>query len=242
MTRRRVLWPYPVAALALGLLAGGGTVALWSESESVVPVIQSGYVNFAVGNPGTVTPAAGPTWTLPADLFGDGSAAKPYLAPGATALAVVQLDGTSQGNRGLAWRLPAGGVSVDGGVLIENSTVTIISVATPAGCTPAAIAASTPLYTGPLAVANLADSELVSANYSTTPRTDPQTAYRCFAVTVPAWSGAYSNTATVTGQNGSATATDTDTWNANLLPPASAYVVDVTVGFTSSTFRPGGQP
>ena len=40
MTRRRVLWPYPVAALALGLLAGGGTVALWSESESVVPVIQ----------------------------------------------------------------------------------------------------------------------------------------------------------------------------------------------------------
>ncbi|NYD67858.1 SipW-dependent-type signal peptide-containing protein [Agromyces atrinae] len=243
MTRRRVLWPYPVAALALGLLAGGGTAALWSESESVVPVIQSGYVNFAVGAPTTITPTSGSTWTLPTDLLGDGTAGKPYLAPGDTAVAVVQIDGTSQGNRGLSWQVPSGGVTVNGGVLAQGLTVKAISVANPAACTASAVAAApSPLYSGPLAGLTLAPTTLVTATYSTTPFTAPVTAYRCLAFTVPAWSGTYSNTATVTGQNGGVTATDTDTWNAKLLPPASAYVVDVKVAFTAATFRPGGAP
>jgi predicted ribosomally synthesized peptide with SipW-like signal peptide len=245
-------WTVVATVAMAGLLAGASTNALWSDDEVFTPTITAGYIHFTVGDPtdpvGPVPAPFTPTWSVPADLLGDGTAGNPFLEAGQTAVAVVQIDGQSQGNRGLSYALPAGGVVVGDptgtGELASGLVTTIIAVATPAECTVAAIEADpAPVYAGPIADAVVPSTELVTAAYSSDPYTVPETDYLCFGFTVPEWEGTYANTGTVQAQDAGGTAvTDSDTWNAVLLAPAEQYVLDVDLTFAETTYRPGGGP
>jgi len=252
-TLRRVpRWAIVAAAAMAGLLAGATTTALWSDDEQFTPTITSGYIHFAVGDPsdpaGPVSPAFTPTWAVPADLLGDGTAGNPYLEAGDTAVAVVQIDGQSQGNRGLSYELPLGSAVVGdptgAGELASGLVTTIIAVASPAECTVAAIEADpAPVYEGLVANAIVPPTELVSAAYSDDPYTTPETDYLCLGFTVPAWEGTYANTGSVRAQDaGGAVVTDTDPWNAVLLAPEEQFVLDIEFTFDETTYRPGGGP
>jgi hypothetical protein len=239
-----------VAGASLGA-ATGTALALWSDDVGVRASVGIGYVHYAVGDardpaailtdPGTFTdPDGGPGWRLPARVLAD-------LAPGEPQTAVVQIDGYSQGNRGLEYWLD--GLAVDGDRgLVDAAQLRIVEVDRPGDCVAGELAGLEARYAGEPRGAHFDDVELVAPRQFHEPDygswdEDAVTEYLCVELSLPPDAPGYGNTVTATGTGREGTEPRTvdasDDWSAGLTPSAAQRAATVTLTFPYATYRPG---
>lgn len=234
-----------IAALAVGAIvgsAGAVTLALWSDKTDIPLSTTLGAIDFAVGSPGSaltaITASADSvSWKLRtvdgANPFAELSAEKPQIVP-------IQVDGQSQGNRGLAYRLE--GVTAGSSQLIAGTSVQIISVPNRASCVATAFGPSaTTLYNGLLSAAQTADRQLVTSDYTTATWATPETAFLCLKLSTGTGNSTYKNTATVKGSvttlQGSVPLTAEDSWTTPYSFSEADRAASATLTFTQRTFR-----
>lgn len=233
-------------AVGISLGAAAGTVfALWDDDDAISAEVGIGYVHYAVGNgPDAAIPTGkdgAPAWQLPEHVLTD-------LAPGEPQTAVVQVDGYSQGNRGLEYWLAGLDVDGDSG-FIDATDVRIVEINSPDQCVAGGLDTLAARYSGPSAGASFGDHELVHPRQFHEPdygtwEEDSVTEYLCLELSLPDEPPVYTNTVTAigTGQEASeeATVSDTDSWSAVLEPTAAQREAVVTLTFPYATYRPGG--
>ncbi|RLP77008.1 hypothetical protein D9V32_05120 [Mycetocola tolaasinivorans] len=237
-------------ALAVGATlgtAGAATLALWSQQTSVSDSLTIGYSAFAVSNPDgqfsvkAPAPRATVSWNSHTAAEGDPIAA---LKTRATSTAVIRIDGTSQGNRGLSYTMRAPTLTGSDTSLLSTATVRIVASASAAGCVTALAADSGTLYSGTLSGASFVSRQLVSSAYSTAEWSAPLTEYLCLKFTRPAdTESVYTNTGTATGTfvNPETGAVEplsaTSDWSAPIGFATTAYEGQFALNFTYGLFR-----
>lgn len=224
MMKRKVGFISACAIAGLLLGAGGGTLAMWSDSENAAGSIGSGYEYFAAGR---LDHTAAATNHRASVTIGKDDAAK--LLDDKSIAIPLQTDSLSQGNKGLRYTVD----EPEWSGIFDAADVSVFRIATATECT-VANAPSTP---------EGLTSTPVSAAYSNS--TTNTVEFWCVAARLPnnGTVGAYKNTATVTAEDpAKVTVDDDDSWNAKvdlgLDPKAEA---DHLIGFTYETFRPGDQ-
>ncbi|GIG38995.1 SipW-dependent-type signal peptide-containing protein [Cellulomonas phragmiteti] len=214
------------AALVLGVV-GGGTLALWRDTETVTARMPVGVVVFGVGAPapaGTLADyATSPTDTVDF-TFGAAAAATLYTT-GAVAIP-FQVDALAQGHRGLTYTVTR---TIAPGGVFADSTVRLVRVASPAACTTSAAGPDT------------TSSTPVAATYSDTRVLTVE--HWCLVATFERMKGTYGNTASVdagVSTSGGLTAqraTDQDSWSAQVrktFVPANEPQHRLTLSFTTT--------
>lgn len=224
MMKRKVGFIGACAVAGLLLGAGGGTLALWGDTEKVAGSIGSGYEYFAAGRLDHTTAATRHQANVP---IGQDDAAK--LLDDKSIAIPLQTDSLSQGNKGLRYTVHE---PVWSGIF-GAADVSVFRVDAADECTVANVPS----------VSEELNSTPVSADYSSS--TTNTVEFWCVVAALPnnGTVGAYKNTATATAEDpAKVTVTDDDSWNAKvdlgLSPKAEA---DHVVGFTYETFRPGEQ-
>lgn len=235
--RQRILSLPTAAAVALTVLAaalvgvaGGGTMALWRDVETVTARMPAGVVVFGVGAP--TTPGAlsdyatGPGDTV--ELTFGATAAQTLYSTGAVAVP-FQVDALAQGHRGLTYTLTR---QISGGVF-GDSAVKLVKVPNVAACTTGAAGTDT------------TTSAPVSSAYSSA--TTLTTEYWCLVATFERAKGSYANTATVdagvttSGGSTGVRVGDSDSWSADVrkyFVPAQEPTHRVVLSFTTSRSVP----
>lgn len=244
------------AALALGATLGAvgvGTWALWSDQASRSAELGGGGIDFAVGA-GTPQTLSAPPVMRAIEADGDGrvtlslgaalgGASVSPLADGQTHVVGIRVDGQSQGNRGLSYRLDdIAAVGEDTGLLSALNLV-IVRVPALAECSARALAdpAAVTAYSGPLLGAGITDRTLVSAAYSTASWDAPASEYLCLGLSASGV-GTYTNTVQASGDavtsRGTREAVSAeDSWSARLGYSDADRDADATLTFSAQTFR-----
>lgn len=243
-----------IAAVAAGASLGAATgvaLALWRDDGAVSASVGVGYVHYAVGDardpagvlvdPATFADRDGlPGWRLPPSVLAN-------LAPGKPQTAVVQVDGYSQGNRGLEYWLA--GLEVDGDRgLLDAAHLRIVEVDDPAACVAGGLDGLPARYAGAPAGATFDDVGLVAPRQFAEPdygswQEDSVSEYLCVELALPETPPGYANavTASGTGREGSAPTdvTASDSWSAPIDPTPEQRAAVVTLTFPYDTHRPG---
>lgn len=240
-----------LAALAAGAIvgsAGAATFALWNNDVSSSATVKVGYIDFAVSSPNatpkTSIAAEGDQLSLELRALGDKN---PFaaLAVDAPQYVPIQVDGQSQGNRGLSYAMT--GVTPSGAdrTLVDATSVQIREITELSDCAASAFTGNAPtVYSGPLTAARISSRQLVSSAYSTATYDHPESDFYCLKLTAPGTSGSYTNKATVNGvpqttlvPSAAPTATAEDSWTTKLGYSDAARAATVSFVFDHDTFR-----
>lgn len=230
------------AALVLGVTAGAGTSAAfasWQVQATIAgATITAGSIHFAVDDPRDLPTAQKSSGAS------DGSVT--WKLPDGAQTAVVQIDAQSQGNRGLEYTLDSVDIAGFPGIAAA-ARVSIITVPKPADCVSGvADSVAEPLYSGKLSSAKLLDPrELVTADYTDAPWTEPETEYLCLDIWVQPGLGEEVSTATVSGTAAGGLETDRevsarDEVSVRRVPATAAQDAVVELTFSYETYRAGG--
>lgn len=219
-----------VAGSALTGVVGGGTMARWRDVERVGASMSAGVVVFGVGAPRPAGTAGGDYATGPGDPveFSFGPAeAQELFADGAIYLP-IQVDGLSQGHRGLRYTVSR---TIAPNGVFADAAVQLLKVPSAEDCREGVVGQA------------VTASTLVPATYTAT--TDLTSEFWCLAATFsPVVTGSHSSEASVSAdvvrEDGTVagSAGDTAGWGAEILRkyvPAAEGTHKVT--FTFSTFR-----
>ncbi|WAC50369.1 hypothetical protein [Frigoribacterium sp. SL97] len=221
--RSRILTALAVGGVAVDAVTAHGTsaLALWTaEARSTPAAIMPAKVELLVDGQ-----AASGGWAMPSEAL----AAVTPTAPQAVALRVA---GVSEGNAGLKYELGAPDVSGSTG-LTDVLQAAITAQPSAASCTPGAATAQTPLYTGPLASANVDERPLVGSLPTTTTATE----FLCVELSLPADYGHEASKVTMTADGSSAPVTAMTEWHGIVGATTADKAAKVTFGVDQQTFR-----
>lgn len=240
-----------LTALAAGAIvgsAGAATFALWNSDVRSSATVAIGHIDFAVSSPSTAQKlsidTAGQALSLPlrsttnANPFAELDAANPQYVP-------IQVDGQSQGHRGLSYAMSGATTTGSDLALVDATSVQIRELGSIEDCGAAAFTGTAAtVYSGPLTSASIPSRELVSSVYSTATFEDPESDFYCLKLTAPGTSGSYTNKATVEGvprttleSSTPPTATAEDSWTTKIGYSDAARSATVSFSFTHETFR-----